>query len=157
MAKFMVAITHGKGVIECHHYEGNINGETFSQFIRDHFPTMFVRGNNKKGKLFLQDGDPSQNCRLSQDAMDTIPCRLFKIPIRSPALNPIENLFHLVGKTLRKDAIEKQTGKETFEQYVRRVKETLFTFPSEIIDRTIESMPRRIDSVIKMKGQRTKY
>ena len=59
MAKFMVAIAHGKGVIECHHYEGNINGETFSQFIRDHFPTMFVRGNNKKREIvFARWGTP---------------------------------------------------------------------------------------------------
>ena len=81
MAKFMVAIYHDSGVIECFQYEGNINGELFSQFVRDRFPHIFSNGNNQKGELFLQDGDPSQNCKMSQEAMDKIPCRLFMIPL----------------------------------------------------------------------------
>lgn len=157
MAKFMVAIAHGRGVIECYQYEGNVNGEMFSTFIKERFPSIFDKGNNKKGKLFLQDGDPSQNCRMSLDAMNKIPCRLFHIPPRSPDLNPIENIFHLVGKKLRKDAKDKNIKKETFNEFSFRVKQTLLNFPSEIIDKTIASMPKRINDVIKMKGHRTKY
>ena len=156
-AKFMVAIAHGKGVIQAHQYYGYINGELFASIIKSRFPAIFAKGNNTKGKLFLQDGDPSQNCKLSRDAMDAVPCRLFKIPARSPDLNPIENVFHLVGKQLRKDALEKQIQDETFEQFSARVKQTLLAFPADIIDRTIESMPKRIDLVIKHNGQRTKY
>ena len=52
----MVAIAHGKGVIKCHHYNGNINAETFADFVKEHFPEMFKAGNNNKGRLFLQDG-----------------------------------------------------------------------------------------------------
>ena len=63
-------IFHGRGVIECFRYEGNINGELFSQFVRDRFPHIFSKENNPKRKLFLQDGDPSQNCKMSQEAMD---------------------------------------------------------------------------------------
>ena len=55
MAKFMVVISHGRGVIQCFPYEGNINGELFSQFVRDRFSHFFSKGNNRKGKLFLQD------------------------------------------------------------------------------------------------------
>lgn len=157
MAKFMVAIAHGKGVIACYQYMGSINGEKFAEFIEKRFPGMFERGNNVKGKLFLQDGDPSQNCKLAQEAMDKVPCRLFKIPPRSPDLNPIENVFHLVGQTLRKDAQKKDITKETFEMFSERVKRTLLNFPSALIDSTIESMDRRLDAVIKNKGLRTKY
>ena len=126
VAQFMVAIAHGKGVIKCHHYSGNINAETFADFVKEHFPEMFKAGNNTKGKLFLQDGEPSQNSRLAQDAMDAIPCRLFKIPVWSPDLNPIENVFHLVCNQLRKDAIEKNISKETFEQFCWRIKKSLY-------------------------------
>ena len=59
MAKFMVVISHGRGVIESFPYEGNINGELFSQFVRDRFSHFFSKGNNQKGKLFLEDEDPS--------------------------------------------------------------------------------------------------
>ena len=56
------------------------------------FPHFFSKGNNQKGKLFLQDGDSSQNCKMSQEAMDEIPYRLFMIPPRSLDLNSIENI-----------------------------------------------------------------
>ena len=55
VAKFMVGISHGRGETECFPYEGNINGELFSQFVRDRFSHFFSKGNNRKGKLFLQN------------------------------------------------------------------------------------------------------
>ena len=74
MAKFM---------IEFIPYDGNINGEFFSQFVRDRFSYFFRKGNNQKGKLFLQDEDPSWNCKMSQEAINKIPYRLFMIPPKS--------------------------------------------------------------------------
>lgn len=157
VARFMVAITHGKGVIKCYHYNDHINAEKFADFVREHFPEMFKAGNNSMGKLFLQDGDPSQNSRMALDAMDAIPCRLFKIPARSPDLNPIENVFHLVGKQLRQDAMDKNITKETFDQFCYRIKKTLLNFSPAIISRTIESMNKRVNAIISSKGERIKY
>ena len=157
MARFMVAIAYGRGVTKCHQYIGNINAETCATFIREHFPCMFEQSHNPIGKLFLQDGDPSQNSAMAREAMDSVGCRVFKIPARSPDLNPIENIFHLIGKQLKKDALEKKLNRETYSQFCTRVRRTVKNFSSEIIDHTIDSMPRRIDMVIKNKGQRTKY
>ena len=98
----MVAIANGKVVIKCHHYNDNINAETFRDFVKKHFPEMFKAGNNYKGSLFLQDGGLSQNILMAPDATDDIPCRLFKRPAGSPDLNPIESVFHLVGSQLRR-------------------------------------------------------
>ena len=91
--------------------------------------------------------------------MDSIGCRLFKIPPRSPDLNPIENVFHLIGKQLKKDALENNLQRESYAQYCDRVKRSVLAFPAHVIDKTIgiESMPRRIAQIIKVKGQRTKY
>ena len=79
MTNFLVAISHERGVIECFWYEGIINGELFLQCVRDRFPHIFSKANNQKGKLFLQDGDPSQDFKMSQEAMDKIPYRLLMI------------------------------------------------------------------------------
>ena len=102
VAKFMVAISFGKGAIECERYIGNVNAEMCADFIHNSFPGMFEVSPNPTGKLFLQDGDPSQNSKAAKAAMDSIGCRLFTIPPRSPDLNPIENIFHLIGKVLKK-------------------------------------------------------
>ena len=84
----------------------------FRTFSATDFPIFSAKGNNQKGKLFLQDEALSQKCKMSQDAMDKIACRLFRIPPRSPDINLIENIFHLVGVCLGKDAIKKKIKKE---------------------------------------------
>ena len=157
VAHFMAAIAHGKGVILAEQYEGKINGEKFSDFIRSRFPTMFENSANSRGKLFLQDGDPSQNSKVARDAMEDVGARKFSIPARSPDLNPIENVFHNVKDKLREDAINENIVHETYEQFCERVKKTLMDFNPDVVDRTIESMPKRVEMIIKRKGQRIKY
>ena len=157
MAKFMVAIAHGKGVIGCVQYSGSIDGEKFAQMIEDNFDDLFARSANPNRKLFLQDGDPSQNSARARKTWEGMGFSMFPIPARSPDLNPIENTFHLIGKKLRKDAIEMNLEKETYEQFCHRAKQTVLGFDAGIIDKTIESMPKRIQAVIDSKGHRTKY
>ena len=128
-----------------------------ADFVRNHFPSMFTDSPNPRGKLFLQDGDPSQNSKLCKDAMDSVGCRLFHIPARSPDLNPIENVFHNIGKKIREEALNNKIKDETFAQFADRARRMCLSYPSDIIDKTIESMPKRITMVIKNKGERTKY
>ena len=154
---FICAISYGLGVIECYQYHGRLNGEKFRDYINSRFPDMFARSANPQGKLFLQDGDPAQNSSLSRDAMDSVGCRLFKIPPRSPDLNPIENVFHNIRRALEKEAIHQNLTYESYNQFCRRVRDKLLNYSPEIINRTIESMPKRIKLVIKHKGIRTKY
>ena len=89
--------------------------------------------------------------------MEKAECRLFKTTARSPDLNPIENVFHLIGKKFREDAVSRNRAKETFRQFSKRIIYTVLAFPTNVINKTIESMPRRIDNVIRYQGQRTKY
>ena len=157
MAKFMVAISYNRGIIKCSQYTGNVNSEFCASFIQEHFPDMFENSANVKGKLFLQDGDPSQNSKLARDAMDLVGCKLFKIPPRSPDLNPIENIFHLIGKKLKTDALTNDLQHESYSEFCKRVQKISLDFPIGVIDKTIDSMSKRIDIVIKNKGLRTKY
>ena len=89
--------------------------------------------------------------------MEKVGCRLFEIPARSIDFNPIEKVFHLIGKKLREDAVSRNLTKETFSQFSKRKIHTLLAFSTDVIDKGIELMPRRIDSVIRSQGQRTKY
>ena len=41
VAKFMVGVSHSKGVVKCYQYEGRTNGEKFVKFIKEQFPDMF--------------------------------------------------------------------------------------------------------------------
>ena len=157
VAHFLVAIAHNRGVILCEQYYGNINGEMFAQFISDHFNEAFEKSANPRGKLFLQDGDPSQNSKKAKVALDAVGARLFSIPPRSPDMNPIENIFNIAKQNLRADALSKNIVRETFDEFSKRIKETLIAIPLQTINKTIESMAGRMTMVVKAKGKRIRY
>ena len=52
--------------------------------------------------------------RWAENAMDDVGCRMLAILPRSPYLNLIENMLHLVRANLQKDALTKETKKDTF-------------------------------------------
>ena len=89
---FMVAISYTQGVILCEQYEGNINGQKIPVFICDHFPRTFEKNVNPTGKLFLHDGDPSQNRKAVKQVKQAVGATKFSITPRSPNMSPIENV-----------------------------------------------------------------
>jgi hypothetical protein len=154
---FMVGISYGKGVVLCEQYHGTITGEKFAAIVKSSFPKAFKKSSNPKAKRFLMDGCPRQNSKMAMRAIERVGGVVFKIPPRSPDLNPIENFFHTLTVRLNNDAIEKQITKESFTQLSTRVKETTLNFRTEEIDKIIDSMDKRISAVINGNGERTKY
>ena len=69
IAHFIVAICFNKGAILCKQYSGKFSGEMFADLIHKHFKEAFEKRYNPKGKLFLQDGNLSQNSRKANNAM----------------------------------------------------------------------------------------
>ena len=157
VAHFIVAIAYKKGVVLCEQYEETFTGSYFASFIKRHFPDTFLISANPETKLFVQDGDPRQNSAPARKAMTDIGAHCFSIPPRSPDINPIENFFHLIQKQLNRDAIQNKITRQSFRQFSDRIKETMMTYPKETIDKTIESMDRRMSLIIKSKGKRLKY
>lgn len=154
----MVAIAPRKGVIFAEKYE-KMSGYYFSDLIRRTFPNMFRRlgKTSRTQKIFVMDNDPSQTSAMAMKALRELRIDLKKIPPRSPDLNPIENLFHVVKRRLREDAKEKCINKETWDEFIIRVRSTLFDTSTDYIDKTIDSMPKRIKQIIRSKGRRIKY
>ena len=136
MVKVFVAISYGHGAV-CVSY-------------RQHFENS----SNPRAKLFLQDGDPSQNPLKGKNSIFDIGARVFSITPRSPDINPIENLFHLVKKQLNRDALEQNITQKSYRQFFGRVKEAILNFPVATIDNIIKSMDKRMNMIIKKKGQR---
>ena len=99
VAHFFVCISSGKGVIFCEQYE-KLNGQYFTNFVGRNFKTIFSLSYDPEGNLFIQEGDPSQNSKLRKTKMRSCGTQLLAIPPRSPDINPIENIFHLIGQDL---------------------------------------------------------
>jgi hypothetical protein len=156
MANFLVAIAYNKGVILCEQYE-HMDGEFFQEFAMEHFPTAFKKSSNPKGKLFLQDGDPSQNSAKAKKAFAAVGCSIFAIPARSPDFNPIENIFNNIRAYLKEEVERKKITKENYVQFSARVKTTIEQYPLVTINKTIDSMMKRMRLTKEGKGSRTKY
>lgn len=152
----MVAISYREGVILCENYE-QLNGAYFKNLIEREFVQMFNKANKGGSKTWVQDGDPSQNSALARSAWFKIRAKLLAIPPRSPDVNPIENCFNIIKRILEEDAIKKNITYETFEEFLRRVAVTIKSLDKNIIDKTIESMNKRMDLIISLNGGRTKY
>lgn len=153
--KVFVAISFARGVILAKPYQ-HLDGPMFADFVTDNFAATFIRS-GKETNVFLQDGDPSQNSGHAKAVFTELGYTCFKIPPRSPDINPIENLFHLVKNKLNTDAIERRIMFENYEDFENRVLDTLNNFDRTIIDRIISSMGKRMTAIKERKGQRIKY
>ena len=153
----MVAISYRQGVILCKQYEGHINRHMFADFIRDHFSRTFKKNVNPTGKLPLQDGDPNQNSKAGKQAMQTVGATKFLIPLRSPNMNPIENVFNHVTDNHHHQAIEQQITFEDAEKYAAPVKSTLENTDISYINKRVKSMESRMLKIIQVKGKQMKY
>lgn len=154
VVRFMVAIAHRKGVIMCEEYD-KLNGAYFADFVQRNFVNMFGAADKDNARYFVQDGDPSQNSRVAKEALRKVKAEIFPIPARSPDLNPIENVFHLANKRLHHTS--KYIDFENRDEFVHRIKAALHSIPVETIDKTIESMDKRIGMILTGKGERIKY
>ena len=152
----MVGISYNSGTVLCEQYHGRLDGTKFAALIREHFPNAFLRCQNKSTRV-LQDGCPVQNSAKAKLAFKEIEAELYQIPTRNPDVNVIENLFSMVERLSCEDAIQQVITRESYEEFSARVKKTIKSIWHDYINRTIESLNKRIDDIAKSKGQRIKY
>jgi transposase len=151
---FLVAIAFNRGVVLAKEYE-HMSGDYFSGFVRRNLSSLFTAEGQQK--WFVMDNDPSQRSKTAKKAINDAGATLFEIPARSPDLNPIENLFHIVKKQIQSQAIAERIYKETWHAFKARVRKTILNIPITYVNNLLLSMPKRIDAVIKCRGFRTKY
>ena len=111
-----------------------------SSFIDQNFNTTFVQSGKRSSRLWLQDGDPSQNSKEAREAMCRCHSELLKIPPRRPDLNPIENNFNLASRKLEKDALQQGITHESYDEFCDRVKRTICSISQGVIDKTVLSL-----------------
>ena len=92
-----------------------------------------------------------------ENAIFDIVAQMFSIPPRSPDINPIENLLHLVKKQLNRDALEQNITPGSYRQFSDRVKETILNFPVGTINNITESMDKQMNMIINKKRQKLRY
>ena len=84
------------------------------------------------------DNDPSQMSAKARAVFAELGYTMQKIPPRSPGLNPIENVFHLVRKRLQREAREKNITNQSWDVFKQSVQYHIWSMSKEVIDKTID-------------------
>lgn len=100
---------------------------------------------------FMHDNDPKHSSKLVKEWFQTNKVTVMEWPSQSPDLNPIEHLWGVLKKK-----IGDQKGKNKKKLW-EKIQQAWYSIPPETCAKLVESMGRRCQAVIKMKGSSTKY
>lgn len=134
--------------------EGRMDANQYVSILEDHMlPSLEESGIPEEEVIFQQDNDPKHTSKKAQKWMEVNNISLLDWPAQSPDISPIEHQWVHLKKELAK---YERAPKGVWELW-ERVKEVWNKIPSEVCQNLIESMPRRLEAVVKAKGGHTKY
>lgn len=134
--------------------DGRMDAELYTSILQDDFlATVQFYGLDKEELIFQQDNDPKHTSLKAANWFKKNKVNVLKWPAQSPDLNPIEHLWQHLKRQLNAYEVPPAGIHELWEQ----VQVEWEKIPKEVCVNLIESMPRRIQAVIKAKGGHTKY
>lgn len=101
--------------------------------------------------VFQHDNDPKHTSKFVKDWLSDTNIKTLAWPAQSPDLNPIENLWSIVDRKIKRDS---ETNKHNI---FSRIQDAWNNISNDQIERLIDSMPRRCAEVIKNKGYAIDY
>jgi len=134
--------------------EGKMDAKQYCEILDEGVVESFEKLDMEEGeRYFQQDNDPKHTSKLATTWFEDNNIIVIHWPAQSPDLNPIEHLWFYVKRKLQEYEIPPKGVHELWERVAKEWNE----IPSEVCQRLIESMPRRVAAVIKANGGHTKY
>ena len=143
-----------EGVGRLAEVEGKMNADQYVSILEDNLlPSLEESGFSAEDVIFQQDNDPKHTSIKATKWFENNNINVLDWAPQSPDINPIEHLWQHIKRWLGEYSTMPKGVWEIWE----RVAEVWNEIPPEVCQNLIESMPRRVEAVIKAKGGHTKY
>lgn len=103
--------------------------------------------------IFQQDNSSVHTAKVVKAFFTKYKIQLMIWPANSPDLNPIENVWHYIQSQLEKY----KKSPDSIEDLWKRVEDIWENIPIDFIHTLYESMPRRMEDLLRCKGGHIKY
>lgn len=131
--------------------DGRMTADAYIDIISENLEESLIKCGLENKFIFQQDNDPKHKACKTMNFFRASKIKLLEWPPQSPDLNPIENMWSILDDKLVKSAVTNKT------QFFEILKKTWDDIEDKYLRNLVESMPRRLQKVIKAKGGATKY
>jgi len=134
--------------------KGNMDQDLYISILKDYLLST-IKWYKLKSKdiIFQQDNDPKHNAGRVQEWLEKKPFETMIWPAQSPDINPMEHLWAIIKRQLN----EYERPPNGMIQLWERIETIWNSIDKDICLKLIESMPRRIEAILKAKGKWTSY
>ena len=133
--------------------EGNTNSAKYIDILGKKLWPVVAWYIERKEYLFMDDNAPVHRAHTVENYKDQNEVTSVEWPAQSPDLNIIENIWLYMKRELQKSAVDIATKNDL----LREIQSVWRNIELDYIRNLYQSIPDRLDNVIKMKGHLTKY
>ena len=131
-----------------------MNADQYCQILSDGVVESFEKLEMEEGKqYFQQDNDPKHTSQKATEWFEDNDIQVLSWPVQSPDLNPIEHLWEHLKWQFCKYSDPPRRAHELWDRLVDEWNK----IAPEVCKNFIESMPRRIEAVIRENAGHNKY
>jgi len=134
---------------------GIMDSQVYCGILEGHLiPTLMEHNLFEHDFILQQDNDTKHTSAYTKQWMAWQHIELLQWPANSPDLNPIENIWGLLKKRLR---MQFRDPSKDLDEHWARIQAVWAEITPKEVNHLLESMPKRIQAVLRAKGFNTKY